>query len=757
MRNRRFGIRAAVLAVLAGGGVAQADPAGAPAGTSLEDVVVTATKRAEKLKDVAMAVTAVTGDDLLRRQESSFVDFASQVPGLSLQAEDAGTIRLIIRGANVGSVGSTVATVVDDIPFSMSSAQADGAYFSANVDTYDLQRVEVLRGPQGTLYGATAEGGLIKYVTNPPNLTKYEADVLVGGETVDGGSSIGKVRGLVNVPFWDNKAAIRISGVREGVAGWIDNPLVGEKNVNKGDKYSLRGSLLVRPNDSLKVRFTYFDQDLEVGGDQTTQVVGAALTPTTPPANQFDQIDGYNNPHLWPHKIANHQTFYALNIEANLPGATLMSSTSYGKISNRFTSELTSTNVAPGVSYGDLFAALVYGQPTVIAGRQSEFVHKFNQELRLSSNPGSTLGGHGFDWQGGLYFTREAVDLNQFYDARDAANTQTVLQPVLGGADIPADYKEWAVFADFTYHFTSVFDVEFGGRQAGTKQHSQVALACCVLYGPDTTYPVFNSSETSHTWSLAPRWHVTPDVLLYARYSTGYRPGGPNLPTPSLPNPPNLLPDSTRNYEAGFRGDFLNKKISVDVSYFLIDWKDVQILSIVNTPTGPVGINGNSGSARSHGVEFNFTVRPVTGLSLQLLGAYTDAKLTSDAPGLGAFDGDKLPYVPDVNATFNVDYTWRAFAGFDANVGASWTYTGSAYTGFSPSAPVEPHVKLPTYNTLKIQAGLDNGHWNGQVYAANLTNAKGITDYANNGGVNQTGGASFIQPRTIGVQLGYKF
>ncbi len=120
-----------------------------------------------------------------------------------------------------------VATTVDDIPFFMSGAQADGAFFSANVDTYDLQRIEVLRGPQGTLYGAAAEGGIIKYVTNLPNLNKVEGDVSMGGQIVDGGSNAGNIKGMINLPFWDNKAALRVSAVESQIPGWIDNPELG--------------------------------------------------------------------------------------------------------------------------------------------------------------------------------------------------------------------------------------------------------------------------------------------------------------------------------------------------------------------------------------------------------------------------------------------------------------------------------------------------------------------------------------------------
>src|SRR5579871_3612214 len=297
MKNRNVRLELAVAGLLLASGTAQGQSAttsAAPA-TTLDEVVVTATKREEKLHDVAMSITAVTGEDMLRRIETGFTDFAAQVPGLAIEALDAGTNRIILRGQNVGSVGATVATTVDDIPFFMSGAQADGSFFSANVDTWDLKRVEVLRGPQGTLYGAAAEGGLIKYVTNAPDLTRTEGAVTVGGETVQDGQSAGFLKGLVNLPFWDNKAALRVSAVEEGQPGWIDDPATGQKNINDGSKYSVRGSLLLKPTDAFMARLTVFNQHLDTHGNEFVQVVGAAANPLAPPANQFDPVNGFNN------------------------------------------------------------------------------------------------------------------------------------------------------------------------------------------------------------------------------------------------------------------------------------------------------------------------------------------------------------------------------------------------------------------------------------------------------------------------------
>ena len=724
---------------------------------ALDEIVVTATKRDEKLHDVAMSITALSGNELALRQDVGFLDWAAQVPGLSVQSTNAAYSRLILRGQNVGSVGATVATTVDDIPFFMSGAQSNGAFFSANVDTYDLQRIEVLRGPQGTLYGAAAEGGIIKYVTNPPNLNKTEGGLSFGGQSVDGGSTTGNVRGYFNLPFWSDKAALRVSAVEQGVPGWIDNPGTGEKNANGGNSHSLRASLLVEPVADFTARLTVFDQHLNVDGDNRTQVVGAAATPQTPPANQYDRANGFVNSTGVTQSQDNDLKYAALNLNYDFKWANLTSATSYGKFNEHYITDQSNANLAPGFTYADLLGG-IYNTPVLLTGDQTEYVHKFNQELRLTSDPGTLVFGHGLDWQLGAYLTHELTNLIQPFNVRDAGNPATILAPAVGGAVIPAEYRENSYFADITYHFNAAFDLEVGGRHTLVKQHSQVELSCCVLYGPANTYPALYSSESSTTWSAAPRWHINEDTLAYIRIATGFRPGGPNFPTPALPNPPTFRSDSTRNYEVGIRSDLFDKRFSIDMAVFYIDWKDIQILGLVQTSTGPIGINGNSGSATSKGVEWNFQWRPISGLAVGLLGSYTNAYLTSDAPGLGAFSGEKLPYVPNVSATLNVDYNWHAFGSFNAFAGGSETYTGTRYSDFSPSPTiVETHAKLPVYNTLQLHAGLDNGRYDAELYANNVTNSLGITHYANNGGLNQTGLATFIQPRTIGIELGVKF
>src|ERR1700730_16758662 len=245
-------LRLAILAVLgmAGPFLAQrsaaADASGPANSDALTTIVVTAEKREEALKDVPMSITALGGGALDNLQYRSFSDYAAMVPALSLVSGQPGLTILTLRGQNAGGVGSTVAVYLDESPFGSSSALLNGSILSGDFDTWDLQRIEVLRGPQGTLYGANSEGGLLKFVTAPPVLGTLSGAAEVTGESVDHGGKGGDVRAVVNLPLGD-KVALRIGGFTQDVPGYIQDPSRGKKGVNDGHKYGGRVSLLVAP------------------------------------------------------------------------------------------------------------------------------------------------------------------------------------------------------------------------------------------------------------------------------------------------------------------------------------------------------------------------------------------------------------------------------------------------------------------------------------------------------------------------------
>lgn len=773
-----------VFAPLAAAPAVQADQAAPaqPAATTLQEIVVTAQKRAEKLHDVPMGVTAITSNDLQKQQLVSLDDLQAKVPGLSLTEVEPGTTRLTLRGQDAGGVGSTVTTYIDDTPFGSSNALANGFGFSGDFDTWDLQRVEVLRGPQGTLYGAGSEGGLLKYVTNPPDPTKFAAAVQAGGEDVAHGEGAGSGKGMINLPMGE-RAAFRLSGYYETLPGYINDPSLGEKDINHGYRDGMHAALLVNLSDSLSIRLNAFGQDLHTNGSPGTDVVGATNLNLTPPANQLQPQNGDFNQQRFIDEPNNFKyRIYSGTLDWNVGWGTFTSITSYGTTDQNGISDATSTAAAPGTgatgTFGNVVTTLLPLVPapapagaTAVAGlaeTQATDIKKWTQEFRLASAAGQTL-----EWQVGAFYTHESSSLDQalpvFYIPTQvyAPLPQALGGPALEYASLDSLYREWAGFAQFTYHFSPQWDLALGGRWSENKQSANEVVTGVLptLQGTPQQLTSGDSSDNDFTYSIAPRWHVSSDTMVYGRIATGYRPGGPNdLPLNAPPSVPRTYgADKTTNYELGIRTDLLDKTLSVDVAAFLVDWQKIQVFEFVQVAGTPgFGINANGGTARSKGLEWTLGLTPVTGLAFTLTGAYVDAYLTSAAPAAGGNDGDPLPYVPKWSTSLDGAYTWLAFSDYNAFAGATWSYLGSRSNDFSATAGAagfvpDPRPELPSYNTVNLRAGLENERWTFELYCKNLGDTRGIAYYSNSGTPNYGGTVNYVIPRTVGATATLKF
>ena len=693
----------------------------------LETIVVTAQKREEPLKDVPMSVTALGGDRLDELQARDFADYAALVPGLSLASLQPGLTRLTLRGQNAGGVGSTVAVYLDESPFGSSTALLNGAVNTGDFDTYDMQRIEVLRGPQGTLYGANSEGGLIKFVTNAPVLGKFSVGGEVGGESVDHGGQQGDVHGVLNMPIGD-KTALRISGFYTGVPGYVDDPKSGAKDLNSGHKYGGRASLLLEPASDLSIRLTADTQSAFYNGTNAVDVDPVTLQPLY---GEFTQERVVAEPTDF--RYGN----YSATIDWKLDAVRLTSITSYGTLD---TNQVTD------------YTPLLFGSNPGAPLHASSGLDKITQEVRLSSAAKEQL-----DWQVGGYYTHESASLAQRIDAVAVPGGAFILNVV--NLNLNSTYSEAAGFADVTWHFNPQFDLQLGGRWSRNSQDSFQTTDWNPAVAPIPYEEVHgSSSESVWTYSLAPSWHVDANSMVYARLATGYRPGGPNAvpagASASVPHQYNS--DKTTNIELGIRSTQLDGRLSLDVAAFHVDWKDIQLNEVVDN----VGINANGGTARSQGLEWAFGFLPVHGLTFQLTGAYTDAKLTSDAPDIFASNGDPLPYAPKWSGSLDGQYEWAAFADYKALVGATWSYIDSRSSDYAsaptgvPTAPAGQMV-LPSYSTWGVRFGFENAHYRFSLYGKNLGDERGITNYNGFGSPYST--ITVIQPRTYGLTLAASF
>ena len=683
-----------------------------------EDIIVTATKREESLREVPQSVTAITEETLERLQANDFSDYAGHVPGLAVTGGQPGNSRVTLRGLNTGGVGSTVGVYVDETPFGSSSSLANAAVLALDLDPFDVQRIEVLRGPQGTLYGANTLGGLIKFVTAAPAPGEFFGRVSGSYETTEGGDSSWATRAMVNLPLGD-QAALRISALRRSEGGYIDDPSRGLDDVNGVETTGWRAAFLLNATDNLTIRLSAQQQDIE--SDATDSV--AYYANLQPVAGDTDQFS--------PFSVSSDVTYRILNgtIDWDLGFASLTSSTSYSELEQQHEEDGT----------------LAFGLPSFLDENIPQ--DKFTQEVRLASNSEGSL-----DWLLGAFYTRENGLLDQLIYFGVPPGTFSGLT-----AAIDSEYQETALFGGITYRFSPQFDVDVGVRYARNEQHM-------VQGGTAVSNGTQDSSDTAVTYSVAPRWRPTDNTMIYARFATGYRPGGPNIFGAPTIIPPTFDPDETVNYEVGVKTDIIEGVLRLDASVFRIDWTDIQLLVF----DGAVAGNANGGGAQSQGIEWAATLTPTDGLTVAWSGAYTKAELTDDTDPIvvGGSDGDPLPYSPEWTSTLDVNYEWSAFGDATAYVGGAWRYVGEQSNGFPGVGGFLNGVsqqELPSYNILDLRTGVDFETFSVGLFAKNVTDERAITQF---GGVGETlpdvalrpnGAAVLVRPRTIGVSLSARF
>ncbi len=707
---------------------------------TVEEIVDTAQKRAQTLIDVPQAISVVSGDTLETQQANSFADYLKLVPGLQLVQSTPGQGRLVMRGINTGGVASTVAVYMDETPFGSSSGLVNGAVLAGDFDTFDVARIEVLRGPQGTLYGASSMGGLLKFVTNAPDMKGFSAKARASVEDTKGGDLSYRTTAMVNIPLGQN-VAVRASGFYRKDGGFIDSIGTGgsdvEKNINDAKIYGGRASLLFKPTDKFDVRLTAMLQDIKA--DAPTVVESDPNTLKTlygrPTLSQF--VPAFSD--------VDYRVFNGV-VNYDLGFGTLTASSSYTK-QNQTKRDDATFNLSGLIKS-------VFGTANELFLAQNTNDRKYTEEVRLASNEGSP-----FEWLVGGYYTDEKGLIHQEYVAV-APGTLNVLTalPLLAKVDLASRYKEYAGFANATLHLGEKIDVDVGGRYSHNKQTAG-QTASGVLAGGTPVNTGLNSSDNVFTYSLAPKFKLDDHRSIYARVAKGYRPGGPNVIPPSAPagTPATFEPDTVTSYEAGFKGESADHRLTLDVAAFHIDWKGIQLLTVVNN----FGINANGADAKSDGVEFNATARLAGGLTVSANGAYTDAKLSGDTSALvGGKKGDQLPFTPKLSLGFNGDYSW-AIGDKQAYVGASLRVMGKQSGTFDATyrAAHSEQRQVSSYEVVDLHAGVSFGNVDVEAYVRNLTDADGKTSTTSvtaNGLPVYPGGAigtGVIRPRTIGVSL----
>lgn len=731
-------------------GEPQAATAGEGAGDQSlsNDIVVTAQRRADRLQDVPQAVTAFSEEGLQRLGITNTEALVRNTPGLSFTPVGPSESTLSLRGltTDLGLV-PTVAIYVNDTPLDFRTGTFSG---SPNIDLFDLERIEVLRGPQGTLFGSSSLGGTIRYILKSPDLGEFSYNTQLGVNQITGGEIGFEAKGVANIPV-SPIAALRVVGTYERVGGYIDqyaateaglsspqstDQLV-ERSANDVDIYSLRATALIEPNDGLSITPSLFYQRSTADGSLATDTNLPPLGRATAIGPEFARSSFL---------VAN------ITIEQDIGFANFVSSSSYLH------------RKSFSVRDYSLFGLNFFGLYSPIRNESPQVVNAYVQELRLSSQAGQRLG-----WLAGFYFSKNRQRLGERFVGDEFADL-LISFDAPGSAAAPAyDYlqrnsdQQIAGFAQLDYSVTPTLEVIAGGRVYNLK--NKVSATCTdvtenrLLCGPPTTGA--SGSTTDFSPRLTVNFKPAPTATLYATASRGFRQGGANTSVPGslgcvLPVPQIFRPDTVWNYELGAKLQSSDRRLTANGAIYRIDQSDVQI-AIPDPVCGYISYQ-NAGEARIDGAELELSARPFDFLSLSGQLSYADARFTQVPAEFGTAAGyavgDPTPETPRWKYGLSGEFNQSVGNSWTAYVRSDWQHVGRI--PFSTGAGVFSGRYRPSYDLVGLQIGARSDAIEVNLFVRNLFDKRALLG-AEAGRASTVPGAFEINtvtlPRTIGLTV----
>ncbi len=738
----------------------------------LQEVTVTAQRREENIDRVPISITAFSQADLDARSIKSIGDIASVTPGVDFRGvgyENWITIRGISQNAGGGVAGlgpATTALYVDDAP--IQARYGNAAVPTAVPLVFDIDHIEVLRGPQGTLFGASAEGGAIRVISRQPSLTEYSGFARLEGSKIDGGGINSEEGAAFGGPIVQDVLGFRVSGWTRHDGGYVDNKPVLQgglegSNINKADSYSARGALLWKPTSFLTAEASLYYQKR----DQNSADLFDA-TVSDPGNGDFISSRGLLQP------IDDEFYTPSLKLVADLGWGQVTSLTSYLRRSDSQGYDY--TLVMPPAFGFALPTTMADAEPTAVGTSQNNFT----QELRLQS-PGT---GEHLRWTVGLYFSNmrqhdfETIRAPTF-PQMTLQNTGQTIEQFLGEGLVQGDYgyisdqyfgdKEKAVFANAEYDIGQHFSI-FGGARYEKQDSTYLTVSDGPIAGGPAT-----SASTSSSSIVAPKaganWKVDENTIVYISAAKGYRPGGVNIPvhltTPectaqldALGNTDSYKPDYLWSYELGAKTLLWDKRLAIEGSVYHIKWS--QIISAIHVPACATHVASNLGDAQSDGFDLSMKALLSSHWSTGLYAAYTSARYTSDTTIFGetlSRSGQAISDISPWNLTAEVQYQAPLT---DSIVG--YAHVEDRYNSRNNRlVPAEdpttdsydPYVTTnPAVNQLNARVGIRIGQADVSLLANNLLNTHPVLNRYD-GLVDITSGAFTVVPRTIGAAVLY--
>jgi iron complex outermembrane receptor protein len=770
----------------------------------LEDVTVTAMKREETVFSTPVSVAAPTEEDLRQLGVTDIEGVANNVADFTVQNLGPGQSTVAIRGVSSGQIARDQPGVKEQVGAYLDESVISMSLFTPDMDLFDMNRVEVLRGPQGTLFGSGSVGGTVRYISNQPQLGQTTTFGEVGGEVIDAGGTGGDFKAGFNAPMGD-KVALRMAAYYNRMAGWMDAvqpDLSIRPNVNSGDRLGVRAALEIQPTEDFTItpRFTYQKVGMD-GWNRFDQynILANPFTTTRPAVtlaeNQlFTQID---EPFT--------DKFYLGDLKMVYKFGPNLSLTSITSFNNRDILVVRDSTALTGSVTGGTI-----GLPEDVYTLNAPLKDKthgssLNQELRLSGDSFNNR----FNWLVGGFYSDSLRQYNQDlvvdgFNALACANGacfpggQFANKDELYLGNIHYDLKEYGIFGEGTFAFTDRFSLTAGLRYYNYKESKKLIFDG--LFAPEFPNPTLQQGETKAD-GVAPRfiasYRVTDDVTLNAQASKGFRLGGVNDPillplcsaedVVTFGNIPTWKDEKAWNYEVGAKMRFLDGKLSVNPTAFYIDINDLQV--VVTAGTCSSRLVFNVPKARSVGGELEVAYAPNNNFNISASGSYNDSEVRQSLDGsesaiaaTGIREGNRLPSVPKFQMSLSATYQQPICPTWWGYLTGNYTHVGDRYTqlvdqeagvgtiplqgpGALPNTIGGPLTQntftfnplLPSYDLLNFRMGVRHGIWDIAFYVNNITNEVAFLSLDRERGFLAREGFLVNQPRTFGIATRFDF
>ena len=723
----------------------------------IEEVIVTALKRDTSLQQTPLSISAVTGATLTNAGVQDIARLTQSVPGLVFEDAGPASTRITIRG--IRSVGEpTVGLCYDETALS----GAVGAGNDAGGETplaklFDVQRVEVLRGPQGTLYGSGSMGGTLRVIFNKPDLKKLSAGVEGDAVATSGGGGGYDVEGMANIPIIGDRLAARAVVYTQGLGGYVDNTFLNEHNVNS--YHNDGGRLLLRfvPTDDLTLDASYLYQYVDGQNPTWYDSQGPYVSRAQVQLPVTDRLQIYNLTARWDfHRVV--ATAVVADTERKTSNSADVSPFIENDANNpaacaAFRGGGKPCSPATQATFNSYVASKV---PSLLYPVQT--IYNPTAEVRLASAGKSFL-----DWTVGGFYS----------DRTTHANNSEVLVDPMTGALLPQPgsnvytrlifdhLKQLAGFGEGTAHLTDALALTFGARYFNyTRDVGGATPVGLDLVGASVTpYRQVSSSQNGWVTKTNLSYEFGGDLLVYATASQGFRPGGVNQ---VLGLPAALAPyqaDSLWNYEFGTKTSWLDRRLILDIDGYVINWSNMQVSG--RTPNGAFAFITNAGAARVKGVELDLSAAPLQNLQISanasvLRAALTENQVSPNVLGPGV-KGDEIPYVPRFTGGVSVQYTLPMTSLFSGMARVDESYIGQSHSEFNNSNHFD--TALPAYSLTNVRFGVEGlrKDWGVYLYADNVFNKNAIVDSAASA---ISLGQNLVQsarPRTYGLNFRKSF